>query len=112
MDPQSWRGSLLDLSSERRTLVALPGADPVKLALTLAGGGAFAFEAGCDPAGDTGWLRVPVTTKELERRLATMRRLARAELADRGVHVLWLALGALTFVDGEGIAHTAPLALW
>ena len=52
MDPQSWKTSLLDLSSDRRALVALPGADPVKLALTLAGGGAFAFEAGCDPAGE------------------------------------------------------------
>ncbi len=103
---------LLDLTLDRRTLVPLPGADPVKLALTLSGGGAFAFEAGCDPAVENGWLRVPLTTPELEKRLALMRRTARAELSDRGVHVLWLALGSLTWIDVAGDPHTAPLALW
>lgn len=112
MDPQSWKNSLLDLSSDRRALVALPGADPVKLALTLAGGGAFAFEAGCDPAGEGAWLRVPLPTPELERRLVAMRRTARAELADRGLHVLWIALGALTWIDAAGTVRTSPLALW
>ncbi|MEO7095041.1 MAG: DUF4011 domain-containing protein, partial [Polyangiales bacterium] len=117
---KSWMASLIDLSAanhllhlrEGKTLVPLPGADPVKLALTLAGGGAFAFEAGCDPAVENGWLRVPLTTPELERRLTAMRRAARRELAERGLHVLWLALGALTWLDAEGVAHTAPLALW
>jgi hypothetical protein len=112
--------SLIDLSAanhllhlrEGKTLVPLPGADPVKLALTLAGGGAFAFEAGCDPAVENGWLRVPLTTPELERRLTAMRRAAKRELAERGLHVLWLALGSLTWLDADGVAHTAPLALW
>ena len=112
--------SLLDLSAnnrllhltESRTLLPLPGADPVKVALTLAGGGAFAFEAGCDPAVETGWLRVPLPTPELERDLAIMRRMARSELVERGVHVLWLALGSLTWVDADGASHLAPLALW
>ena len=97
---------------EGKTLIPLPGADPVKLALTLAGGGAFAFEAGCDPAVENGWLRVPLTTPELERRLTAMRRAAKRELAERGLHVLWLALGSLTWLDADGVAHTAPLALW
>ena len=112
--------SLLDLSAgnrllhlkESRTCLPLPGADPVKLASTLAGGGAFAFEAGCDPALEQGWLRVPLPTPELERTLTTMRRLARVELADRGLHVLWLALGARTWCEADGTPHTAPLALW
>ena len=112
--------SLIDLSAanhllhlrEGKTLIPLPGADPVKLAGTLAGGGAFAFEAGCDPAVENGWLRVPRTTPELERSLTSMRRVARRELAERGLHVLWLALGSLTWLDAEGVAHIAPLALW
>ncbi|MBL0213282.1 MAG: DUF3320 domain-containing protein [Myxococcales bacterium] len=112
--------SLLDLSAsnrllhlaESRTLLPLPGADPVKVALTLAGGGAFAFEAGCDPAVETGWLRVPLTTPELEHALTIMRRRARTELAERGVHILWLGLGTLTWCDAGGAVHTAPLALW
>lgn len=112
--------SLLDLSQanhllhlrEGKSVLALPGADPVKLALTLAAGGAFAFEAGCDPAVENGWLRVPLTTPELERSLTSMRRTARRELSERGLPVLWLALGALTWIDAEGASHAAPLALW
>jgi very-short-patch-repair endonuclease len=120
-----WKLSLLDLSAgnrlldakESRTCIALPELDPVRLAATLDGGGAFAFEAGVDhvdpgPGVDTGRLRVALTTAELERSLVAIRRTARAQLADGGVHTMWLALGMLVWCDSNQASHAAPLALW
>ena len=117
---ERWKLSLLDLSvgnrlldaKEGRTAISLPGADPVKLAQSLAAGAAFAFEAGHDPSLETGWLRVPLPTTELARRLVAIRRRSRAALADGGVHTLWLALGLLHWCDADGESHAAPLALW
>ncbi|MDB4963878.1 MAG: helicase related protein [Myxococcales bacterium] len=117
---EGWKSSLLDLTAGNRLLDAkdgatclpLPGVDPVAFAATLAEGAAFAFEAGCDPAVDRGWLRIPLPTKDLERRLVTIRRTALADLADAGDHTLWLAMGLLTWCEHDGTPHTAPLALW
>ena len=113
-----WKQQLLDLSpvdplldaKDGALCVALPGVEPVKLVEALVEGGAFAFEAGCDPATDRGWLRLPLPTPELDRQLTSLRRAARAEDASTGVHVLWLALGLLTWVDHDGVARTAPLS--
>ncbi len=111
---------MLDLSVGNRLLDAkdsasclpLPGIEPVSFATALAEGAAYAFEAGCDPAVELGWLRIPLPSKELERRIVALRRAHRAELTDGGVHTLWLALGLLTWCELDGTAHTAPLALW
>ena len=111
---------MLDLDVGNRLLDArdsasclpLNGVEPVSFAITLAEGAAFAFEAGCDPALELGWLRIPLPSKELERRLVAIRRAHRAELTEAGVHTLWLALGLLTWCEADGTAHSAPLALW
>ncbi|HEX2688057.1 MAG TPA: DUF4011 domain-containing protein, partial [Kofleriaceae bacterium] len=73
-------------------------------------------------AGDamrSGRLHTPLGAPELARRLVAIRRAARAQLADGGVHTLWLGLGLLTWCAGEPESasqepelHTAPLALW
>ncbi|HEU0037485.1 MAG TPA: DUF3320 domain-containing protein [Kofleriaceae bacterium] len=119
-----WKLSLLDLSTGNRlldakegtTCIAIAGADPVKLAAALDGGGAFAFEPGPDPTAprgfDTNRLAVALTQRELDRRLVAIRRTARAQLADGGVHTLWLALGTLVWLDANQATHAAPLALW
>ncbi len=117
---EQWKLSLLDLSAGNRLLdakdgttqVPLPGIDPVRFSQLLAAGGAFAFEAGRDPAIDNGWLRVPLATKDLDKRLTAIRRAARSQLADGGVHTLWIAMGLLTWCDSDGSPHVAPLALW
>jgi len=120
-----WKLSLLDLSTANRLLdakdgrvsIALPNVDPVRLAAALDAGGAFALEGDqerieSDPGFDTGRLRVPLASAELERRLVAIRRTARAQLADGGVHTLWLALGMIVWCDADHAPHTAPLALW
>ena len=137
---EGWKQSLLDLSSanrlldarDSRTTIPLPDVDPVRLAFALAAGAAFAFvpAAGANttsassqfdssrhqmalpaPGFDSTRLVVPLPAAELTRRLATIRRAARAQLADGGVHALQLALGLLTWCDAEGAAHSAPLWL-
>ncbi len=118
---------MLDLSTgnrlidarEGRTSIALPGVDPVRLAASIASGSTFAFESTLDsPSGspapacfDTGKLRAPLPPAELARRLTSLRRAARAQLADGGVHTLWLALGLLHWSDADGVSHAAPLWL-
>ncbi len=117
---EEWKSSLVDLSpsdplldaKDGATCIPLPGVEPMAFAQMLAEGAAFAFEAGCDVAVDRGWLRIPLPTPELERRLVTIRRAHRAELAETGAHTLWLAFGLLTWCEADGTAHTAPLALW
>lgn len=119
-----WKLSLLDLSTanrlldakpDLRTQIPLPGVDPVRVAQLLAAGTALAF----DPAGDArsaggieaGRLRVELPAHELLRRLTAIRRAARAQLADAGVHTLWLALGLLHWCDADGATRAAPLWL-
>ncbi|MGN6109264.1 MAG: DUF3320 domain-containing protein, partial [Kofleriaceae bacterium] len=75
-----------------------------------------AFELASGPAADgdatdAGRLRTPLARPELARRLVAIRRAARAQLADGGIHTLWLALGLLHWCDAEGVAHAAPLWL-
>ena len=123
---ERWKLSLLELSAANRlidvkdgkTTIPLPAAEPVALAGALAEGAAFGFEAG-PGAGAAGVLRSPLAAPELANRLVAIRRAARAQLADGGVHTLWLGLGLLTWPDdaldedtGEPIERTAPLALW
>ncbi|HEU4726753.1 MAG TPA: DUF4011 domain-containing protein, partial [Kofleriaceae bacterium] len=143
---EHWKLSLLDLSAANRlldmkdgkTTVPLPGADPVQTAAALADGAALAIEAG-PAAGPAGTLRSPLAKPELAHRLTLIRRAARAQLADGGVHTLWLGLGILTWCDtatggsagdpigelvgepvgepawdtaGEPVLRSAPLALW
>jgi very-short-patch-repair endonuclease len=123
---ERWKLSLLDLSAanrlldvrDGRTTIALPGVEPAALAAALAEGAALGFEPGTGPAAP-GVLRVPLPGPELTRRLVAIRRAARAQLADGGVHTLWLGLGILTWCEdavddatGEPVARRAPLALW
>lgn len=91
--------------------VPLPGVEPIAFAKVLAAGGAFAFEAGMDPGVDTGWLRIPLPTTELVRRLSTIRRATRRARATRGEHVLWVALGVLVW-ECDGAERRSPLVLW
>ncbi|MEO8704452.1 MAG: DUF3320 domain-containing protein [Kofleriaceae bacterium] len=124
-----WKLSLLDLSTSNRLLdtpthdwpgdsrpytgrthLAIPGIDPVKLAGALADGAVFAIESG--NGFGSGCLRVPIAATELEARLVTIRRAARSQRSDRGIHTLWLALGTLVWCDANQAPHTAPLALW
>jgi hypothetical protein len=102
---EQWKQLLLDLSAENRLLdvredascVALPHPDPgdlVRMVAALATGGSIALD------GD-----------ELARRVSGLRRALRPH-ADRGVHALWLALGALVWIDADGTARRAPIALY
>ncbi len=102
---------LLD-ARDGASCLALDGVEPVSFVTRLAEGAAFTFEAGSDPAVELGWLRIPLPSQELERRLVAIRRAHRAELTETGVHSLWLALGLLTWCEADGTAHSAPLALW
>ena len=103
---------LLDVR-DGATCLPLPGVDPLAFAAVLATGGAFSFEAGMDPSVETGWLRIPLPTVDLERRLALMRRAARRARTTRGEHVLWVALGALAWqAPNDGGERISPLALW
>ncbi|NVB81783.1 MAG: DUF4011 domain-containing protein, partial [Kofleriaceae bacterium] len=109
-----WKQSLLD-PTDRLMDIGDDGiplyVDPVRIAFSLAAGSGFAFESGTDPVFDTGRLRVALPAEDLERRLVMLRRAARAAVAD-GEHVLWLALGLVTWTSGEGASRVAPLALW
>jgi hypothetical protein len=90
-----WKQSLLDLDDRLVDLgdEGIPiGGEPIRLAFQLAAGGRLDVQA--EPGV-----------------LARLRRAARASLAD-GEHVLHVALGLLTWSDGEGTARTAPLLLW
>ncbi len=135
---ERWKLSLLDLSAANRlldvkdgkTTIPLPAVDPVWLAAALADGAAFTLAAdpevrdagdarGARDAGGAGILRSPLAAPELARRLVAIRRAARAQLADGGVHTLWLGLGLLTWCEaapdpatGEQELRRAPVALW
>ena len=80
---------LLDLADHG---VAIPG-DPVRLVFSLVGGSKLPLAEATDPT------------------LAAVFRAGRDALVD-GEHVLWLTVGALTYLDREGHAHIAPLVLW
>jgi len=138
---EAWKLSLLDLTAANRlldvkdgkTTIPLPAVDPLWIAAALADGAAFtvasgvasgvasrvASDAGGGGGHDAGTLRSPLAAPELAHRLVAIRRAARAQLADGGVHTLWLGLGLLTWcadapdaATGERVVRTAPLALW
>jgi very-short-patch-repair endonuclease len=109
---ESWRTDPLIDAKDSKSCLALPSVEPFAFARSLGGGGAFAFEAGLDSGVDKGWLRVPLPTPDLERRLLLMRRTQRRSLADRGEHALWVALGLFVWQTPDGAEHTSPLALW
>jgi len=113
---ERWKRSLLDLSTanrlldvgggqgQRRTLltIPLPSLDPLVVAAALSDGAAFSIESGPAVGGDAidaGRLRTPLAKPELARRLVAIRRAARAQLADGGVHTLWLGLGMLVWSE-------------
>ena len=132
---ERWKLSLLDLSAanrlldvgggpggQRRTLltIPLPEVDPLAVAAALSDGAALALESGPavdGGAAEAGRLRTPLDRTELARRLVAIRRAARAQLADGGVHTLWLGLGVLVWsedapddaVDPELAAAGAPV---
>ncbi|HEY0194558.1 MAG TPA: DUF4011 domain-containing protein, partial [Kofleriaceae bacterium] len=122
-----WKRSLLDLSAanrlldvkDSRTTVPLPGVDPARVAAALADGAALTIEPGPADVFDPVQLRTPLASEELTRRLTAIRRAAKSQLADGGVHTLWLGLGMLRWceapADGtpESVANvdTAPYAM-
>ena len=89
-----WTQSLFDKAERLLDLadhgIPIPG-DPVRLVFSLVGGSRLPL--GAEPA------------------LTALVRAGRDALAD-GEHVLWLAVGTLTYLDREARAHVAPLALW
>ena len=109
-----WKQSLLD-PSDRLLDIGDDGIpiwiDPVRLAFSLAAGGALSFESDAEPGFDAGRIRVQLPPAELARRLDVLHRAARAATAERE-HVLWLALGLLTWLDGTNTTRVAPLVLW
>ena len=121
-----WKLSLLDLTAANRlldvkdgkTTIPLPSVDPLRVSAALAEGAGYTIVSDAEGgATDAGRLRSPLARAELAHRLTAIRRAARAQLAEGGVHTLWLGLGLLTWCDtdaatGEAIARTAPLALW
>ncbi len=90
-----WTQSLLDRADRLLDLadhgIPIPG-DPIRLLFALVGGS-----------------RLGVGTDEPE--LAALRRQGRDALAD-GEHVIWLAIGTLTYLDRDAREHVAPLLLW
>src|SRR5204863_1012223 len=115
-----WKQSLLDLSidnplidaREGRTCIALPAVDPIKLAGSLESGGGLSLVSGRHLV-DASQLWAALEPDILAGRLTAIRREARRQRADRGTHVLWMAVGVLAWKlpDDERIHH-APLALW
>jgi len=89
-----WTQSLFDKADRLIDLadhgVPMPG-DPVRLVFALVGGS-----------------RLPI---EPSAALTALIRTERDALAD-GEHVLWLAVGTLTYADREAVMHVAPLVLW
>jgi hypothetical protein len=131
---ERWKLSLLDLSTSNRLLdaargrvVPLPDVDPDAVLAALARGASVRIEADGAAAelpgagdGDPAprerergavRLRCPLPPGELARRLRALARASRAQLADRGVHTLWLGIGVLHWCDADGDAHAAPLWL-
>lgn len=109
-----WKQSLLDPTERLLDLgeEGIPIAlDPVRLAFSLAAGSGFVLEAAAEGAVDGGRIRVALPAAELDARLTQLRRTARAAATD-GAHVLWVALGLVTWNDGESTSRTAPLLLW
>ena len=126
---ERWKLSLLDLSAANRlldvgdaaTTIPLPAVDVAVVAAALAEGGGFTLASGPAVAelAEAGTLRSPLARAELARRLTAIRRAARAQLADGGVHTLWLGLGMLVWCEasdgadaGEPVMRRSPLALW
>jgi len=129
---ERWKLSLLDLSWANRlldvddgtTTIPLPALDVAAVAAALAEGAAFSLVSGPAVAPElieAGTLRSPLAKPELARRLVAIRRAARAQLADGGVHTLWLGLGVLVWSEASGdgvgdgaepVMRRAPLALW
>src|SRR5215468_1975160 len=95
-----WKLSLLDLTAANRlldakntrTCIRIPDVDPIRIESALAAGQVYAVEAGEPDPTDSHRLRAPLAAAEVERRLVAIRRTARANLADGGVHTLWLGL--------------------
>ena len=91
-----WTQSLFDKADRLLDLadhgISIPG-DPVRLVFSLVGGSKLPLAEATEPA------------------LVALVRAGRDALAD-GEHVLWLTVGAITYLDREGQVHTAPLVLW
>jgi very-short-patch-repair endonuclease len=106
---ERWKLSLLDLSAGNRlldskdgkTTIPLLEVDAGQVAAALADGAAFTIASRLAPAGDAYALRTPLAKDELARRLTAIRRAARGQLADGGVHTLWLGLGMLTWCEAD-----------
>ena len=90
-----WMQSLLDKADRLIDLAdhGIPIAgDPVRVVFSLTGG-------------------TPLALPGRASELVALRRAARDALAD-GEHVLWLALGTLTWTDRDAHSHVSPIVLW
>lgn len=138
-----WKVSLLDLTLRNRLLDARDSKQTLSLALpepadlsalwtTLEQGAELriepfraptlepgrAEEAVAKAARDAlaeGKLLTTLSAAELDRRLVTIARAAAANLADAGVHTLWLGVGLLEWHEDDAApdrVRSAPLVLW
>ena len=85
--------------------------DPVRLVFSLLNGTRFQIESAAAPGLEAGCIKLDLPPAELATKVSALRRAARDALAD-GEHVLWLAIGVLTWTDADAHAHAAPLVLW
>src|SRR5215467_7090464 len=123
-----WRVGLIDAAAANRLLtlgpggaamieVARPAADDVLTRLRT--GGSFAFRSLTPWAGPAGAVPPPApylldTTMEpddLEAALRVLMRRSDQEALERGVPVLYLAFGTLTWADRDRAGYTSPLLL-
>ncbi len=109
-----WKQSLLaaaDRLLDDGTGHGIPIAgDPVRLVFSLVGGSRYLIEPAEVSALEAGRIRVALPAAELAAKVAGLRRSARDALAD-GEHILWLAIGVLSWLDGDQ-PKAAPLVLW
>lgn len=134
-----WRDGLVNLSRSNRLLnfrarrtsaVEIVDSDPSKLLSALSRGQEFAFRgpvvdldkaSAAGPAEPTpqagqrggrfGVLRTATGGSDLSGALRNLFRRAQQEYLDRGLHILYLAVGRLEWVDETGASYTSPLLL-
>jgi hypothetical protein len=123
-----WRVGLIDAAAANQLLTVRPGgADVIEVARPAAGevltrlraGGSFAFrslkpwagEAATVPPPAPYLLDSPMEPDDLAAALQALRRRSAQERLERGLPVLYLAFGTLTWADRDGARYTSPLLL-
>lgn len=125
---QVWRDGLVQLTGMSRLIkfrptktgaVVIQEPDAAVVFAGVRGNGEWSFrglqedsdEAEAPTAGDGRILKVARAEKDLGPVLRTLMRKADTEFLDRGLHVLYLAVGMLHWADVDGTAMRSPLLL-